>query len=313
MKAGSASPGSGRRSIGDQIAIGLGRLFIPIVRRRALERVRNRIESERAKVAAPDKDDAALDHVRSVLDEAAAQAATGDIDAAWRRFHTARQLEVQHLKGAALEAAAEELRHEAGKLNAWRQSAVEKLLLLDPKALQLPPEKVMHAAEIVHEHYQNQAYKDGMRRSQSWRLALALVLGVIGLLLLARAGYLNEVFLLSQDKEPANMFHVLLCLAVTGFCGAAVSAAVSFQSPQQPSRIPELMSTFQMTTLRLALGALSAMIVFFGVRSATFTDIFAFKVWGPAYLLVAFAAGFSERLVGRIVASVTSKTGASDQ
>jgi 8-oxo-dGTP pyrophosphatase MutT (NUDIX family) len=313
-KDGSTPPGSRRGPIGDRIATGVDRLLAPIMRHRALERVRNHIESERAKVEVltlSGKRHAAVDHVLSVLDDAITQAAIGNIDAAWHRLHTARALEIPHLEGAALEAAAEELRQEARKLNAWRQSTVEKLLVLDPSSPQIHPQKVKRAAEVVHEHYQNQAYKDGMRRSQLVRLAFALVLGVTGLLLLARAGYLEEVFSLSQDTEPANMFRVLLCLAVLGFCGAAVSAAVSFQAPQQPSRIPELMSTFQMTTLRLALGAVSAIIVFFAVRSAMFSEIFALEVSGPAYLLMGFAAGFSERLVGSIVETVTSKSGTS--
>jgi 8-oxo-dGTP pyrophosphatase MutT (NUDIX family) len=309
----STPPDRGRGEIGDRIATRIDRLFAPIMRRRALERVRNHIESERAKVealSASVKRHAAVDQVLSLLDDAMAEAAVGNIDAAWHRFHTARALQIPHLRGAALEAAAEELRHEAGKLNAWRQSTVAKLLELEPSASQLQPEKVRRAAEVVHEHYQNQAYKDGLRRAQLVRLAFALVLGVVGLLLLARAGYLDEVMSLPQEPtNAAKMYQILLCIAVSGFCGAAVSAAVNFQAPQQPSRIPELMSTFRMATLRLALGALSAMIVFFAVSSATFREFIALEVSGPAYLLLAFAAGFSERLVGSIVESVTSRSG----
>ncbi len=323
------TPGAGpspadRPTLGDRVAASYRRIATPILRRRALDRVRNRIGAERAKVAAlrhPAAAEAGHAGVLAVLEDAAARAAAGEVDAAWTRVHTAREMAILHLEGPALEAAAEELRHEAGKLNAWRKATV--LQLLSPQVplpqaeaasgaalpnQPLQPEKVARAAEVVHEHYQNQAYKDGLRLSQLLRLAIALGLGLVVLLMLAWRGDIDLVIALSRGAQIDQLGKVLGCIAVFGFCGAAVSAAISFQAPQQPSRIPELMSSFQMTLLRLVLGTVSAVIVFLGVRSAAFEQTVALDISGEAYLLLAFAAGFSERLVTGIVETVAGRS-----
>jgi len=68
-----------------------------------------------------------------------------------------------------------------------------------------------------------------------------------------------------------------------------------------------MVSSFGVTALRLVIGPASAVVLYFAAQSAMFSKIFSFGAETNALFLVAVAAGFSERLVLRVVETMTGK------
>jgi hypothetical protein len=242
---------------------------------------------------------AGLSAIRTALKSASDALETGDIDRGWKCFHNAQQIELLHLGDAQLCAAAMAIRSEADKLGGWRKAAVMKLLDRDCCETGLKA-GVFQAARIRDEHYDNEAYKDGLRRRRS--LCFASILGIVVAALLGlswgkslpSAGSLNET-------------DMLLSMAMFGLLGAAISAAIAAAQPSSSSRIPEMVSSFGVTALRLVIGPASAVVLYFAAQSAMFSKIFSFGAETNALFLVAVAAGFSERLVLRVVETMTGK------
>ena len=144
---------------------------------------------------------AGLSAIRTALKSASDALETGDIDRGWKCFHNAQQIELLHLGDAQLCAAAMAIRSEADKLGGWRKAAVMKLLDRDCCETGLKA-GVFQAARIRDEHYDNEAYKDGLRRRRS--LCFASILGIVVAALLGlswgkslpSAGSLNETDML---------------------------------------------------------------------------------------------------------------------
>ena len=111
-----------------------------------------------------------------------------------------------------------------------------------------------------------------------------------------------------SPTADGNLLKVLVSLGVVGWLGATISAITDLPKPDLPSRIPELVSTFRVTVLRLLMGPALAIIIFFLTRTELFEKIFAVNtVSGYIILIIAFAAGFSERLVLRVIEAIERK------
>jgi hypothetical protein len=90
-------------------------------------------------------------------------------------------------------------------------------------------------------------------------------------------------------------------LGVVGWLGATVSAITKSPKPDLPSRIPELVSTGRITMIRLLMGPALAIIAYFLMQTQLSKAIFAGSASGYIILIIAFAAGFSERLILRVI------------
>jgi 8-oxo-dGTP diphosphatase len=244
-----------------------------------------------------------LTTIQPVLNSASTALEIGDIDGAWKCFHTAQQLELLYLDTDQLNVAAMAIRAEADKLYGWRKAAVDQLLTVK-EGENHKPERVLQAAVIRDQHYDNEVYKDGLRRNNNLRFAVVLLLVLAALLGLSWLGYLSSA---SQSNEAA----MLLSVAIFGLLGSTISATTAMSKPPTTSRIPEMVSSIHVTALRLLVGPASAILLYFVAQTDLYKHLFKF---GPtpddhyAILVIAFAAGFSERLVLRVVEAITGKT-----
>ena len=276
------------------------------VERRICEQLRaapDRSGKERADSAGRASRRCWADAALSLLAEANSAFMQGRIDQAWRLLHAARRMEILALdEKAELPAMVAVLRQEAEKLKSWRQKAIHDLLGTQEKPKDAGAGEVYQAALIRDEHYNNQAYKDGLIRTQILWLVLILAAVVGGLLWMGGSGHLL-----------ATGFYTFVGVALFGLLGGTVSAMLQASDAGQSSRIPETTAAIRVTFMRVCMGAASALIVYVflkselpGVLNQELTK--GMKTLEPftAYS-IAFVAGFSERLVLRAVEHVGGK------
>jgi hypothetical protein len=235
--------------------------------------------------------------VNAVLRDAHSAVDQWDLERGWKCFHAAQRMELLFLESAELDAAAAAIGKEAEKLTGWRKKAVEEIL--ENRTL-LAAGGVFRAALIRDEHFNNEAYKDGLRRGSALRLAVLLIVVLGALLALAYFKFFTDIAPVSPD--------VLLCVATVGLLGAIVSAITDTPKADSPARIPEMASSFRVTILRLMMGPASAIVLFFVIRSDLSRSIVQLeKGDGYAVLVIAFVAGFTERLVLRVVEKIAGR------
>ncbi len=264
---------------------------------------------------------AALPAILSLLTRARQAVEGGDIDRGWRCLHTARRLELLGLDDSELHAAAETIRDEAEKLDGWRKKAVTSLVT--PKDATAPPlSKVFRAATLRDEHYDNQAYKDALRRGHAVRLAIVLGAVVAALFVWVKTGALSGAdwahvvdltgaTVIDRTGAPlVDLYKALVSVVIFGLLGATVSAVLAAPGSRGTTRIPETASTVRVTVLRLFMGPAAAILLYFVCQSKLAKSIFRFDA-ADAYtvLAIAFVAGFSERLVLRVVETIAGKPG----
>jgi len=290
----------------------LDKRFVPIIQRRRWKRLASDIAAYENGLAglakSSDKLDATLPAIHDALDGARVALEAGDIDRGWKCLQVAQRLELLALgEGAELNAAGTALRNEADKLSGWRRKAVFRLLTVKEGENQRPA-KVFRAALLRDEHYNNEAFKDGLRRGNALRLAVVLLIVLLALLWLASEGYLLETILnpAVPDKNANKTieFKSLLSVAVVGLLGATVSAIISAPNQQNSTRIPEMVSTIRVMLLRLLMGPVSAVLIYFVIKSDLSPAILKAPSTGYTILAIAFVAGFTERLVLRVVEAI---------
>jgi hypothetical protein len=297
----------------------LDKRFVPIIQRRRWKRLASDIAAYENGLAglakSSDKFDATLPAIHDTLDGARAALEGGDIDRGWKCLQVAQRLELLALgEGPELNAAGTALRNEADKLSGWRRKAVFRLLTVKEGENQRPA-NVFRAALLRDEHYNNEAFKDGLRRGNALRLAIVLLGVVLALLWLAHSEYLLAVMQnsLAKDlvmdeaaKKAARMkeFQSLVSVAVVGLLGSTISAITNAPSLQGSSRIPEMVSTIRVMVLRLLMGPASAMVIYFVIKSDLSPAILKAPSTGYTILAIAFVAGFTERLVLRVVEAI---------
>jgi hypothetical protein len=249
-----------------------------------------------------------------LLQEAKTVAEDGDIDLGWKYFQTARRLELIALTPGAPElvATATSLRKEIDeKLTSWRKEAAKELLN-NPGVSASDHANIVEAARHFDHHFNNEAYKDGLRRSGAKWLALFLLAALLLLFWISCKGYLAAATLAS-GAQGFSLFKALVSVAVVGLLGAVVSAITDLSKSGAPTRIPALVSTFRVTLLRLLMGPASAIFLYFVSQTELANTIFVPEVTKGGYfiLAIAFVAGFSERLALRVAQSFDDKPGKS--
>lgn len=102
-----------------------------------------------------------------------------------------------------------------------------------------------------------------------------------------------------------DLAKALVSVAILGLLGATVSAVLAAPDPRSTTRIPETASTVRVTVLRLFMGPAAAVLLYFVCQSELARSIFKFDM-GDAFtiLAIAFVAGFTERLVLRVVETI---------
>lgn len=243
--------------------------------------------------------------------EAAAKA--GDAEIGWRSLLQARRLIVYSYDPTAeegkneLTARAAAIRAEAEeKLDGWRLDAVRELLPspsgLDGDTAGPPtPETIYAATEILDARHGNVHRRVALVRSQVLVLALVEFVGVFGIL--AVTTYWESPFMAAPGSAP-----LLVAVALFGLMGASAGRLISLISVSHPEKIPVLAINWWMTLGRTLMGAAAALAIYAFLHSGLVAvggvDV-ASQAFQALVLAVAFAAGFSERLLERAVASIS--------
>ena len=233
------------------------------------------------------------------------------VDQAWKLLHAARRLEILMFDDAERESVAATIRAEADKLKSWRQKAVERLLgSADKPTPNVKAAAIYEAAVIRDEHYDNQAYKDGLLRTQMATLVLSL-----GIVLCLLGVVITRTQITESDASASVGARFFAAVVLFGLLGATVSAMLNASDTSQSARIPELTSAMRVTFMRILMGGASALVLYVFLASSLggtlgkqlFSDSIA-KAIGTLQPLtaysVAFVAGFSERLVTRAVEKI---------
>jgi len=246
--------------------------------------------------------------IEPLLARARQAADDGDVDRGWRCLRAARRVELLVTDDLCPEV--EALGKEAAKLDGWRRDAVKVLLAghcPDKAAGENVPNRasVCRAAALRDEHYDNQAYKDVLRRGHAARLAVLLGLVLLALFRWVHGGALAEWVRAAAASDRINLYQVLVTVGLFGLLGATVSAILAVPVSSASTRIPETASTLRVTVLRLFMGPAAAVLLFVVCQSKLATTIFNFTSLDPYTLLaIAFVAGTSERLVLRVVRTI---------
>ena len=217
------------------------------------------------------------------------------VDEGWKCLLAVQRAELLYLPSQEFQATAVVMRNESTKLNSWRKAAV--LELLGHEGSGLTSEILFKAATLRDEHYHNEAYKDSLRRASALMLATFLVAAIAMLLVIDRSIWSS---LDKHWRDSPERFLELFCLV--GFLGAVVSAITDLAHTPDSARIPEMTATLRVTILRLFIGPASALALFFAANAGMGVQV----TGGYFMLVIAFAAGFSERLVLRVIRSIVT-------
>lgn len=247
---------------------------------------------------------------QNALDDAIVALNKGDIDKGWKCFHSAQRIELLMLdKGDndILLAKAKQIRIESEKLNGWRKAAIISLLPEDVKQEKLLPEILFDAALIRDQHYDNQAYKDDLRRSYDTSLVTLMILILVWLYVAHQHDFLN----LNLDNMAIQSSQIVIGVITFGIFGALFSAILkSADNSNISTRIPEMTLSIHITLLRVALGAASAVIVYIILQSElvsilneNITEIIEDMTVATVYV-IAFVSGTSERLVLKAIENI---------
>ncbi|MCP4634264.1 MAG: NUDIX hydrolase [candidate division Zixibacteria bacterium] len=229
-----------------------------------------------------------------------------DIESGWRNLNAAKRMLIHGLEGAELKAAACLIREESDKLRSWRKRAVYRLIGSPESPIENPDnESVYQAAYIRNEAFNTQYHKIDLLKSQ---LLLLFLIYIIALAILVFSIWHWEILI--HEESLLTEMNFIWGILLFGLLGGTVSAIMSLAKASTKSKIPEQISSFFITLMRVFLGAGSALVISVFLASGIFEKVFVFKLdLMSRYLFyaISFAAGFSERLILKAVESVTGK------
>lgn len=247
--------------------------------------------------------------------------ADGDLEYAWYCLHAAERLKLYAV--AELDGSDNILRREAAErlvetenlAPSWRSTAVTERLTDDDGSLRsdLSDADLRSAAELLHEGYHKVHSKRQHLQDQfSYLLfygATSAALVVVALLSSSRVPWLPSPFFdfaaaLSGTSQASPVLF-LLYVVLFGALGASVFGLYSVRKRPTSASAPQYLTSRRVALSRLTVGVASALAVFFFVRSgAIVVNVGGGTDDGPFLLTLAFAAGYSERLVHTAVESI---------
>lgn len=252
-----------------------------------------------------------VDELIKIVERAERHLESAEIDEAWKLLHSAKRLEILSGEVEKLRHRATILEQEATKLNDWRKEAVKKVLItVDPAPI--TKEQVFRAQYLIDEFYDNQAYRIKLRRKIFGFLFVLLSLATIliaYLLILPDIGLLNKEQLKHIGKPLQVDWLTILLVLAFGILGAAFSMAVTFTTQSIGAKIPDRVIGKYVTYLRPVIGAAAGLIVFVLLKSETIWPEFSKEIINNTWLImsIAFASGFSEKLIIRTIEKVVTK------
>lgn len=240
---------------------------------------------------------------RAILNQCEKQLQNKNTDGGWRCFHAAQRMEILSLENnEELKALASILRQECEKLSSWRKKATYDLIGSpeSPKN-NIQKDHIYQAALIRDEHYTNGYYKINLMRDQFRWLSLILFLVLIGIYV-----YFQNV------PQQADLYKkvplMLIGVTLFGLLGGTISSIFSVRKSSAQTKIPELVSNFVYTFMRVLVGAGSALIIYIFLRTDFLIDIVSSKTNNIyTFYAISFVAGFSERLLTKAVETIVTQ------
>ena len=253
-----------------------------------------------------------LSQAEASLRDAEDAVATGDIDRGWGLVHRSEELSVHGYDSVRVTSEATTVGSEllSGKFTAWRQADIRRhldhVLALNPQkdGWLLPLDQrrawLIGAMRTRHEGYSN-AYEDValVRRYQAVLLAIAALI-----LLGALAG---SVAVNPSPTSGVDKWWMVLGAALGGALGG-ITSALQRTTRRSITRIPERLGSLVNSLSRPIVGAIGGVTVLLAVRAGITQTNNASQQQAAYVLLLAFGAGFSERLVVRDTRSDTANS-----
>ncbi len=278
-----------------------------------------------------------LGKVEEALDE-------GQVEDGWRYFHAAQRLDTHGLEaldereaakraqaepggGAteagpdALETRARIVRQEAlDTLGSWRKEAVEELLGADELADGVTGEEVRAASKILHDQYESVHLKRYYLQIQFNQLFwLGTVAGFAFLVLSVLpyfdiATFFEPPFTLplvengetTQAEPVVTSAGFAAFVALSGMVGASLFGMRSLQKKRVSTKVAQRITGLALTWARGLIGAISALVFYFFLQTPFVGDFGG--ITAALFIVVGFAAGYSERMVSRAVETVSGAT-----
>ena len=284
--------------------------------------------STATQIPPPNADPNDLRRIRAALKKAEAAYAKYDLDAAWRCAHLAERLRLRILSETEVRARGVALIEEArAKLKTWRRDAVVGILVnIEQKSGNDLRDRVTTATTIRDDHFANQYYKISLSRLQQIFLAVVLV-GAIAVFLVmvdmyriepgkpvfAAAGSGSQTAIalsastsslaMGPSKSTWTTAQFFVTVLLAGAIGACVTAITHFAQTSANLSVPERLANWWLTIMRPVVGATAALAVFFFVHGGILVLDLGQGVVAGAWG-IAFASGFSERLLVKAVGTV---------
>lgn len=291
-----------------------------------LNSVRAEFESLVARTDTEGADDGWVRRGRTLLDKANVALEDQQLEQGWSYLHAVERLAMNGLEAVGGEDA---IRGEARVLlveaeNAplsWRAEAVKDRLANTDGNLreEVTADDLRAAHELLHEGYESIHRKRQHLQAQFRYLRIGALLTIIAILLVAIAGasveFLATPFFEFQtgtssgdtSATQAELVGFLIYIVLFGMLGATLFGIRSLRRQPASTSTPQYLTGFQATVARVVVGAGSALAVFFFLRSELLTvGAGSNLTQGPFLIAVAFAAGYSQRLVHATVESVAA-------
>ncbi len=249
-----------------------------------------------------------LDSALRSMEVAENSGGCGDLDGGWGALHDAERFLVYGMGDAELIAHAASVKAETeAKLRNWRASATKTLFAsagLEARLKAGPPLKteertvlqqaVVESLNVLNAHSDNLYHRMGLVQRQLD--FLVLVCGILVATVL-----FGSYFFAEADSKLGMRY--LAPIAIAGALGGVVSAMIQLSRVGE-ARIPEALLYGLITSGRPLVGGASGLFIYFVMQSGLISLVDAAKVGLEAGLVVAFVAGFSERLVLSAVSKV---------
>lgn len=251
----------------------------------------------------------------------------GDVTAFWKHLYTIREWELraidelQHgqlgtvetnIEIPTLEEKALSVLGEArGYLAPARFERVEALLLADDQIRpDLTRDHVLAALQILYERYVRD-YSAGFTlralETQFLTFVTATLASIVVLLYgIPLFGYDWMAVWMQGDATPGSAF--LVVVVWFGVLGASVSGLLSLSDVLKRGAVPEQQGYFSLALGRLVVGAAGALVLYVFLLSGVLGLVLNVSPETPGIaIVVAFAGGFSERLLRRAIENVAGR------
>jgi hypothetical protein len=231
--------------------------------------------------------------------------AGGDVNTGWTFVLAAQRVEILDLKPDEIEPRRQALLAEARKKldQSWRGHAIEKLLssgVVDARHADETSTRSSYDNErLVEAMKLRDEYSDNVYRRLDHTRVQLTILGAIAFVLIAALLALLTTSAIppSGGLEPLTFLGV----ALFGALGGAFSGAISLMRVAVTGlTVPEVLTNGFTTIMRPLVGAVGAVALYAFLQAGLFTGMNTESAYA-----VAFAAGFSERLVSRVAESVS--------